>query len=140
MAKSKVVLVYIGAHRHEAKLVHIYSPISPEGALPERGFFYQAPLALYPPGSRIEFEFKGNARQVIPSTARYIGKWHDEEDIIGWVAASAAVLASEASWNDDPPLTMQEALSPLRKAYMALDDAAKPIMIAQVVNCITGEL
>ena len=141
MPEPTVELIYVGAVRRRGELVQMYGPISKDGTtLGARGLLFRRALTDDPPGSRLEVDCNPEDEdEIYTDKPRYLGVWHNAEEVASWRAAHDAVLASEKARGDELPASLKEHLRPVRQAYTGLGDAERAVLIAQVVLHVAGE-
>ena len=97
-------------------------------------------IAFASPGAIYSFERSGNG--VYGSTARYIGRWASEDDVLKWTAEHhaidrAAELAERAKKENKQHLEW-DALEPFRLAYHGrLNYKQQQMLLAQVIQYVT---
>jgi hypothetical protein len=155
--KPRIELLYIGCreNEHGKPLQHLWydlTGISNDGSPlkddPARHQLYGSKkkghttknVAAASPGAIYSFERSEGG--VYGSTARYLGRWADEEDVLKWTAEHnaidrAAELAECAKKENKRHLDW-EALEPFRKAYHGrLNNKQQQMLLAQVMQYIT---
>jgi hypothetical protein len=100
------------------------------------------PLATGRPGSVHTWEAKDpQASSVFTQTAKYVGQWKNQDDVVAWQAAHDADRANERAMkvekSDKRANVPMEVLDPFRAAYYSLSSQARNQLIAQVVRYIT---
>ena len=155
--KPRIELLYIGCRENERgkPLCHLWydlTGIANDGsALKDEQARHQIygskkkgastqNIAFASPGAIYSFERSDNG--VYGSTARYVGRWACEDDVLKWTAEHnaidrAAELAARAKKENKQHLDW-EVLEPFRKAYQGqLNYKQQQMLLAQVIHCVT---
>ena len=134
---SLVQLGYVGAKRHEGRLVHVYAQVV-DGDLAERAVFFRDALCACDPGKLLEVECEDGDVRRISGPPKVAGEWGVEGDVASWQAAHRALTASTLALEGKLPDALRFALDPIRVAYLDADDATRHVLVAQVVQYVAG--
>ncbi len=149
---ERIELVYIGVREGaDSPIVHLWQDVtgiandgSPLKDDPQKHHCYArkrgSNIAFASPGQIYSFEKSENG--VYSSTARYVGRWECQDDMVKWQAESQAIersieLAHRAKKEAKERLDW-EALEPFRKAYQGrLNYKQQQMLLAQILQYVT---
>lgn len=155
---SRILLLYLGEHWQEGKRFCRFVRLTEEMiagkeplVLANDAIFDRKAIKLSKLAARpgLVFEFQGsidplnhNHLTIVPSSGRYVRQWPDEASVVAWDAEDRAnrmainlLAAGKTAGEENPTL---EALRPVREAYKRLRGLQRSLLLAKVVEYITG--
>lgn len=144
----KMQLIYIGLKKNNKEYFDIWAKFTENNGQPfvdttMYNFSISNKLTDASPGQIYEFDYmhKNSNISVFGKTARYLGIWQNEEDIVKWQSAHRAVNAiylSNLIAKQDKKFKFDfERLKPFREAFLNLNVEEKEIFMSQLICFIT---
>lgn len=157
--EARILLLYHGEHWQDGKrfarfvrvteemLVHPELLLLSNDVIYDKKVIKLSRLAARP---GLVFEFKGSVREeagedrlsIIASSGRYVQEWPDAAKVLEWDAEDRAnrlmidlLAAGKTAGGKNP---MLESLRPVREAYKRLRGLQRSLLLAKVVEYITG--
>lgn len=135
---KKVSYVYAGMVNDKGDLLHAYYEISPATfTIPPNKLaeLFRQPLCDCEVGDVYEFATSADGSRVSSKTGRKLGSYQDARALAEWRSRHQAVQLTEQAWTKplDPRF---ELLQPFRRAYQALPEEQRGVLLAQMVRFI----